>query len=410
VLRPLSLLLLLGLAGCGLGAGLDPLAGTDSGVQESVWIDAVDPTWGPIEGGTSVRILGGGFEGEVSVLFGGASVTVTVIDDGELVVTSPSTAVETAVDLTVRSDRGEAVRVDGFTYTDGEAPADGGSSDGGSGDGGGDGGDGGADGGGGGDGGGGSSGMTSGLVEFYYEVTACPSCFGLTEQLAIGAYATFHSPVSGSWTGWMPARGSCSTSATPTPPTSSSEDVGEWAYLVSGSVSNGLRRSTASGRTTYEAVGLSSGDYLRNASWDLSVSGGGSWGPFSLTSVVNTREGFTDIQPAAIMGDGRDSFTAQIQASNATFTWSPSGISDSFIVAIDVYNASGTSYLGGVFCHATDTGALTVPSSGLSGYPSGALLAIRMYRYQIEEAVHPVDGSTVQGVSSFGLIGTGVLR
>lgn len=410
MLRPLSLLIVLSLAGCGLGAGLDPLAGVDSGVQESVWIDSVDPTWGPIDGGTSVRIRGGGFEGEVSVLFGGASVTVSVIDDSELVVTSPSTAVETTVDLTVRSDRGEAVRVDGFTYSDGDPQGDGGGSDGGTEDGGGGSGDGGGSDGGGGDGGGSASGMTSGLVEFYYEVTACPSCFDLTEQLAIGAYATFHSPVSGSWTGWMPPRGSCSTSASPSPPTSSSEDVGEWAYLVSGSVSNGLRRNTSSGRTVYEATGLATGDYLRNASWDLSVSGGGSWGPFSLTSVLTTREGFTDIQPADILGDGRDSFTANIQASSATFTWAPSGISDSFVVAIDVYNAAGTSYLGGVFCHATDTGSLTVPSSGLSGYPSGALLAIRMYRYQMEEAVHPVDGSTVEGVSSFGLIGTGVLR
>ncbi|MCK6505352.1 IPT/TIG domain-containing protein [Myxococcota bacterium] len=400
-----SILLLLPalLAGCGLGAGLEQLAHDDSGLaQGPVWIDAVDPTWGPTAGGTAVSIRGGGFSGDVSVLFGSAELAVTVVDDTELVVTSPSTSVEVAVDVTVRTELGEAVLADGFVYSDDGPPdtGDGGAADGGAGDGGG------------GDGGGGGSeaGKVSGAVEFYYEVIACPSCFGVTEQLNVGAVATFHSPVSGTWTDWLPARGSCSTTASPAGPNSDTRDVGEWVYLESGTTSHGLRRVSAGGQTQYEVTGLAQGDWVRNSAWDLSVSEGGAWGPFNLSAVVKTTEGFEDVQPIAILNDGPQAFGAQISPTGATFSWSPAGIADGFLVIVDVYSASGTTFLGRVACYDDDTGSMTLPSSGLSGYPSGALLAIYLYRHQVEEAINPVDGSTVQGISLIGAIGTGTLR
>jgi hypothetical protein len=63
-----------------------------------------------------------------------------------------------------------------------------------------------------------------------------------------------------------------------------------------------------------------------------------------------------------------------------------------------------------VACYDDDRGSMTLPSSSLSGYPSGALMAIYLYRHQVEQAIHPIDGSTVEGISLIGAIGTGTLR
>ena len=191
--------------------------------------------------------------------------------------------------------------------------------------------------------------------------------------------------------------------------TTATEDVGDWVYLASGSTSHDLRRTTASGRTVYQATSLASDDWVRNASWNLTVPGGGPWGAFDLSGVVRTTQGFDSVQPAAILNDGAQAFTAAIHANSATFSWSPSGVADSFVTIVDVYSSNGSTYLGGVLCHSDDTGSVTLPAAGLA-YPSGALLAIYMYRYQVEQAENAVDGSAVQGISTIGLAGTGVLR
>ncbi|MCB9778856.1 MAG: IPT/TIG domain-containing protein [Alphaproteobacteria bacterium] len=412
----LALLVAASLSGCGLGGLSAWGTGSDTGVTDDhgpVWVDEVEPNWGPTDGGTRVVIRGGGFEGEVGVRFGGADLTVTVINDGEVVVFSPEAAVETGVDVTVTSDLGEFVVPGGFTYSDSGPPTggDSGSSDGGGGDGGSTGGDGGGgDGGGDGGGGGSAAGKVSGLVEYYYEVIACPSCFGVTEQLNIGGSARFHSPLSGSWNDWMPAKGSCSSSSSAGELTSSTEDVGDWVYIESGSTSVGLRRVTAGGQVRYEATGLTQAQYVRNASWDVNVASG-SWGGFEAPGVLKTvSDGFDDVQPVAILEDGTRAFSATIRAANATLTWAPTGISDSFITILGVYRAADGSYIGQVLCHTDDTGSVTIPASMLSSFPTGSLLAVYMYRYQLEDGINPVDGSTIEGVTMFGLIGTGTLR
>ncbi|NOY28042.1 MAG: hypothetical protein GXP62_19430 [Oligoflexia bacterium] len=395
-MKLLFLCWLCSLAGCGLGLQpFAPDAGLDSGqAHGAIWVDDISPTWGPTAGGTAVTIRGGGFQGDVSVLFGGASVEVTVLGTDELAVTSPATSIEITVDLTVRSDKGETVVSDGFTYSDSGPPDTGSTGGTGTGDGGGT---------------GPEAGKVSGFVEFYYTVTACPSCFVDAIQLDIGADARFHAPVNGSWLDWLPPQGSCSAGAVSTPLTSDSIDVGDWVYLQAGTTSHGLRRTTGGGQTLYQVTGLASDDYVRNSSWDLSVADGASWGPFTLTDLLAT-EGFDDIQPSAILNDSPQAFTAQINPNNATFSWAPSGLASDFITIVDAYRSSDGSYIAGVVCDSADSGSVTVPVSALSGFPSGSLLVITMYRYQVEDAINPVDGSTVQGVSSFGLVGTGVLR
>jgi len=317
-----------------------------------------------------------------------------VLSDTQLTITSPATATPISVDVTVDSDLGQTVLPDGFTYSDSGPPA--GSGDGGA--------DGGADG-----GSGSAAGLTSGLVEFAYTVTACTSCFPGSVQLDVSATAVLHDPIAGAWTDWLPPKGSCVASTAPSQLTSDGTDVGDWVYLTSGSTSLGLRKSTGSGPTFYQSSALGQTDWIHNASWDLTVPEGGPWGAFDLSGVVRTTDGFDTVQPVAILNDGAQAFTAQINASSATFSWTPSGLTDGFVTAVDVYNASGSVYLVGVLCYSNDTGSVTLPASGLA-YSPGSLLAITMMRYQVEEATNPVDGSTVQGISHIGLVGTGVLR
>ena len=53
---------------------------------------------------------------------------------------------------------------------------------------------------------------------------------------------------------------------------------------------------------------------------------------------------------------------------------------------------------------------MVIPSSQLQSYPAGSLLAVSLFRYQIETATLPGSGDSVEGIASLGVMGTGVLR
>ena len=370
---------------------------TDTGHLALVRIDAVHPAFGPVEGGTDVTVTGAGFTGEVALWFGGAEVEVTVLGEGTLVATSPEAKVETTVELRVVSDLGEAVLEDGFTY------GEGGGSDGG-GDTGGDGGDGGGDG-----GGDTAVGLTSGLVEFSYLVIGCPDCFNLPSNLQINASAGFHEPVSGSWLDWLPPNGSCVLDPSRSSPASSFEDLGSFVYLQSGGDSLSLQRTVSDGQTTYAADGLGQYDYIKNAAWDVVVPDGGAGGAFTADDALATTAGFDDISPLSFLADGSQAFP-DFKASAFSFSWSPSGVSSSVVIDVYVYSPTGSSVLGEILCASSDGGSLTVPSSAFTGFPSGALMAIYLYRAEKQSGINPLDGSTIEGFSTFGGLGTGTLK
>lgn len=371
-------------AGCG-SYGLD--APYSDGEAAELRIDQVTPDWGPTSGGTPVALTGAGFVGDVALSFGGTPVDVTVVDAGTLVAVSPASSAEMTVDLTVGSDLGTFTLPDAFTYTDEGPPVD--------------------DTGGG--GGGDASGKVSGLVELTYLAVACPACFNLTSNLYAFADAAFHEPVAGDWTSWMPAKGSCVSNPQATPLASTYEDVGTWVYLNSGSVSIAMKRQVDSSGATYLASDIRPSELLHSAAYDLQVADGGSWGPFTISDVLDTPGTISSIAPAAILGDGAQAFSARISASSATFGWSPTGVSDAVVVIIDVYNGTTGAYLGEVMCRGADNGSLTVPSGDLASYPAGSRLAIYLYRQQIGSGINPLDGSAVQSAVAYGALGTGVL-
>ena len=116
------------------------------------------------------------------------------------------------------------------------------------------------------------------------------------------------------------------------------------------------------------------------------------------------------VQAALLYTTIQSAFTAQIRKNNAAFTWSPSGGTGTFVILIQVYSPNGANYLGSLTCQGNDNGSMVIPSSQLQSYPTGALLAVSLFRYQIENATLPGSGDSVEGIASLGVMGTGVLR
>ncbi|MFT5683202.1 MAG: hypothetical protein ACI8RZ_004131 [Myxococcota bacterium] len=383
--------------GCEFGLDPDALQGdsgdviVDSGeTLPDLRIERLDPDWGPTAGGTAVTITGAGFDETATVAFGGSDLTVSYINAYTLAVTTPSAVVETAVDVTVTSALGEVVLDDGYAFSNtGDPDPDTGDTD--------------------------TNdpdvtptGLVGGLVEFWYQAYFCAECFGLTSQLQISATATFHPGVSGSWLDWIPARGSCTDNYVLPNPTATSTDMGEWAYFTSGATSIPLHRTTRKGLTTYVAEGLAQDDYVKNAAYDLDVIDAG----LSLPGVVQTTTNFTDFTPIDIaQTTSQQAFSAPISANNATLGWAPSGTSADMLLTLEIYHPDTFAFLGIILCRDTDTGSITVPPSLLltGAYYAESPIAISFYRIILQETISPLDGSTIQGATFYGGIGTGKL-
>ncbi|MSQ00751.1 MAG: hypothetical protein EXR71_02535 [Myxococcales bacterium] len=383
-------------AGCG-SSGLStrpPVETLDTGGADGdpVGIDALDPAWSLPDEETAVTITGHGFIGKTVVEFGRSGVTASVVDDETLVVTAPAAGVETTVDVIVTSEAGSATLEDGFTWTE-EEPEDTGGDD--------TGGDTGNNSG---------AGKVGGLLQFQLVQIACPSCLNLTSSLQVSAQAAFHTPTRSSWVSWLPAVGTCIVNPTPVAAADTYQDAGTRMWLEYGpndhpEVSVAL---TAGADGLFAAEGLSADDFVRTAGYRVEVAGGGDVPAFTEENAVYTPDSISSLTPADMLyTEPRDAFAAQIRKSRADFTWSSSGGTAEFAVVIDVYSASGNP-LAQVMCYDADTGGMRVPAAYLD-YPAGSLLVIGMYRYAVAGYLRPDDGSTVQTVTTFGVLGTGIL-
>ncbi len=406
--RASALLLGLSLAACGT-FGLDSkpdTAGSDSGASaDTLQIEDLSPTFGPLAGGTEVTITGSGFEGSIGASFGNAELAVTRTGPDTIVVTTPEVRAEATVDVTVWSDLGEVTLPDAFTFTD-EDLGDGSGTGGGSGSG-----TGGGSGSGSGSGSGGSTGGVTTVVEMTYTAVPCMDCFGLTSQTFVDVAAIFHPAVSGSWTSSLPSPGTCAANPGSSRPTASSADVGSSVTLQTGGAALALSRTNVDGLTAYTYSSTSRSDYVASTSYDLAVAGGGTWGPFTAEDAVQTTSGFTDIQPLDVFAADPWSAFAPVFTSSLAFSWSPTSVGDRVVVDIQVYDQlSGSPYPNGnIVCVGNDTGSLSVPASYFGSFYQGDLASIYVYRWSSSVSTHPVDGSTIEGITSFGAIGTATL-
>lgn len=374
----LALLLLApGLGGCGR-VFLEP--DVDTG-PEGLYVSDIEPHYGPTAGGNEVTITGGGFEGTVSVRFGNATVDAAVLDASSISVTAPDAGMELQVDVVVRSDLGETVVEGGYTFTDSDIPDDtaGGDIEG-----------------------------VGGVVEFSHLQIACTDCFGTTSP-QVSAFAAFHHATSSTWTEWLPNPGSCVTDPSSVPPTSSFLDVGQNVHLVAGSNSLTLTRTTVGGDVQYDAGSLGDSDFQRTTAYDLEAADGGAWGPFTVVDAVTTGQMITSLYPIELI------YTQPQQAFgrgllDQPIVYSPYGGSGTFVVLLGFYSSNGANYLGSVVCRDYDNGTFTLHQGYTRSFPSGSLVAVYMYRYQIEWTPMPAAGSYIESVTSIGVVGTASLR
>lgn len=378
--------MILVLAGCG---SLGLTSTTPPKPEVELAIEGIEPSWGYPSDETEVVITGSGLETATAVKFGRSEVSFSEID-GDLAVTAPALGFEAVVDVTVVTPDGEVTATGGFTYAD-EEPED---TDTGSGDT-----DDNTD----------ADGQIGGLVQMTLVQYACPTCFEpALPDLDVYANAAFHAPTRAGWLDWLPAEGSCASNPGGSAPASSFVDAGEYAYLTSGSRAIAMR---AASDHVFASSGLDEADYVRNAAYDLDVDGGSGLDAFEVTDAVTTPQSISSLTPAELLyTNPRDAFSAQIRKTNATFTWGPTGGGGSFVVEVQVYSGSSGSALGSVICRGPDDGSLTVPASSLSSYPSGSLLVVGLHRYVIGTFDRPDNGSEVDTLASFGVVGTGVLQ
>lgn len=383
---------LLVLAACGIG--LEANNGWDSAEEplyDGLTIVSISPDWGPTYGGTDVTITLANFEGTAEVFFGNAVLPVTAIDAETIQVTSPNAGAAFAVDVTVRTETDEAVLPAGFTFSDtGPPPDTGGDTD---------------------DPPVGPTGLVGGFIELSRTQIACPSCLGFPGEFSVQAGAAFHAPITGSWDDWMPPQGQCVLNPSSSPPVGAFVDVGDYAYLKSGSTTIpliGSPSSTGAGMS-YTADNLPVNDYIANGAYNLDVPGSGTTAGFNIVGAVQAAEGYTGITPYEMMYSGEaGSFQAQVSSAGQTFTWAPAGSGDGFVIDIGVYDYYSGAPLGTLFCHGPDTGSMYIPMGDYMDAP--LLLTVGMYRRKKTTAINPVDGSTIEAVATAGFLGTAVME
>lgn len=393
--RP-HLLILSVLFGCGelgLSNTALPAEAVDTGaLAPALQIDLLEPSRGPLSGGTPVIVRGVGFDEETVISFGNSPVAVTFIDEETLTLTTPPAAVEAIIDVTVENATERTILRAAYTYTgDGDAPdqpedpddpedpdtgeavVDG-------------------------------TGLTGGLVELWMQLYACPACFEVPEPTQVSASTILHSPTSGSWLDWIPAVGTCSGEAVGSGLTVIGEDVGASAFLDTTGASITMSRSRLTGTTAYTAQSVPLDNYLLLTSYDLTA------GSLFLEDAVQTPDFFTEIQPEGILYDSPLSAYLQlISASNATFAWSPSGTDDDILLVMEVFDPLYATYMGMILCRSTDAGRLTIPLSMFAPYYEQSPVTIQLYRLQMHQRLHPTNGSTIESLSLSGVVGTGTL-
>jgi hypothetical protein len=170
-------------------------------------------------------------------------------------------------------------------------------------------------------------------------------------------------------------------------------------------------RKTSSAEGVYYPAALDPAGYLSNASFTVSVPGGGALGrPFEVRDLFRTPQGFTDIQPVELLeSDSYWAFSAEISEGYPSFSWAPFGGSGTFVIVVDVYDGWDGSALGQVYCHGPDNGRMVLPTSAFAPYPYYSLLAVGLYRTWLDEGVIPPTGHTLEALAQSGVLGTGVL-
>lgn len=253
------------------------------------------------------------------------------------------------------------------------------------------------------------TGMGGGMLQIGSTWTPCVDCFIGVPEIDSFSAAVFHSSTPNTWYDWLPAIGTCAFPSGPNVNPSDYYDVGSFIQVVSPFSSTTLTRFYESGRPTYRSGFM---NFSANSGYELAVGTNSTLGDFSIADAVTTPKEFTHAQPSQYFtSDPYSGFSGVLRRGYLNqFTYSPYGESDFFIVTVDVYDYTGSTYLGGVMCVDLDDGSITMPAGTLNSFPSYSLVAITYYKWIITESIVPTTGDTVEGVGQYGLVGTATLQ
>ena len=258
------------------------------------------------------------------------------------------------------------------------------------------------------DGGPAPEGSVSGLIDFYYNVNACPECLEpIPAQVEVSASVRMHAAVGGSWLHWLPTQGTCVRDPVRTPLASTGQNLGSLAQLT-GSGASAITMSLDASSNTYTAAGLPMEAFVSGVNYTLGFPEEG----ISHAGAVQTPSGFDAVEPLGMLNDATMAFSQPISAEAAAFTWAPTGVSDGLVISIMVYDGVTYAFRGEVLCWAADTGGFVVDPTVFyspTAFAGNDLLFIGIHRYTETRTTNPVDGGVLQAVAKKGFIGTGVL-
>jgi len=246
-----------------------------------------------------------------------------------------------------------------------------------------------------------------GYVELGLMQASCPYCLGVPQEINITTFARFHSPTGASHTSWIPQSDGCrdyyetSVSAT-------NLDIGSIVTLQNNFGDNiSLTKNYDSTGVIYENGYLLESNFRRNTVHDLITEDKLAEG------VIETLRGFDYIEPYTMLYvDPSYAFQAPIKRyADNTFTWGPSGDSNSFFtIHVSVYSTDGSSYYGTVICRSPDAGYMTIPGSYFTQYQPGNLASIHLMRHRIFTNQYVDFDGTIEGYSWWEVIGTGYIE
>ena len=240
-----------------------------------------------------------------------------------------------------------------------------------------------------------------GYTHYSLQQVACPECVGSAQEITLNFSALFHEPITDSHTEWIPSPGTCIQNLQETVPSTNPIDVGA-QITITGPVHSFSAQKYGTG---YQTSNIYETQYDRD-----SIHTVGSTVLYDEYEFVSTR-GFDYIEPAAMLYvDMSYAYQAPIYRSGASFYWGPSGSEENFMIIVAVYTSNGASLIGYTTCVSQDVGYLTIPSTYLSSYPPGSLVAIHLSRQAIELVPSYDLGGYVESHMEWEVVGTGYIE
>ena len=221
----------------------------------------------------------------------------------------------------------------------------------------------------------------------------------VTQEITLNFSAVFHDAISDTHTSWMPSTGTCIENIIESSPIYIPINVGPTLDVIGPISSFSVSQI---GQDMYATSSIYESQYDRDGTH--TVYSDALYDGFTFIS----SRGFDYVEPISLLYvDMSYAYKAPIYRSGSTFYWGPSGSGENFMIIVAVYTSDGSSLLGYVACMGDDVGYMTIPSTYLSSYSQGSLVAVHLSRQSIEMSPSVDLGGYVETHIEWEVVGTG---